>query len=160
MTSTASIGLMTLFLVDLADMYFLSLLGEVELASAVGFGGSVLFFTTSICIGLMIAMSALVSRAIGTGDTEGAKVTAVNVLAYSLILTSVIATLVWFAIPWFLSLLGASGRAHLLAGQYLRITCASSSPQCRSWRWPWAAPACCAPEATPSGPCMPRSPAA
>ena len=61
MTSTASIGLMTLFLVDLADMYVLSLLGEVELASAVGYGGSVLFFTTSICIGLMIAMSAACS---------------------------------------------------------------------------------------------------
>jgi putative MATE family efflux protein len=121
MTSTASIGLMTLFLVDLADMYFLSLLGEVELASAVGYGGTVLFFTTSICIGLMIAMSALVSRAIGAGDGEGARVTAANVLAYSLILTSVIAIIVWFSVPWFLSLLGAGGRAHLLAGQYLRI---------------------------------------
>jgi putative MATE family efflux protein len=121
MTSTASIGLMTLFLVDLADMYFLSLLGEVELAAAVGYGGSVLFFTTSICIGLMIAMSALVSRAVGAGDSQDAKATAANVLAYSLILTSVIATLVWLAVPWLLSLLGASGRSHLLAGQYLRI---------------------------------------
>ena len=34
MTSAASLGLMTLFVVDLVDMYFLSLLGEIELAAA------------------------------------------------------------------------------------------------------------------------------
>ena len=47
MTSTTSIGLMTLFVVDLVDMYFLSLLGETALASAIGYAGTVLFFTTS-----------------------------------------------------------------------------------------------------------------
>ncbi|MEM9442528.1 MAG: MATE family efflux transporter, partial [Pseudomonadota bacterium] len=52
MTATATTGLIALFAVDLIDLYFLSLLGEVELAAAVGYAGSILFFTTSICIGL------------------------------------------------------------------------------------------------------------
>jgi Na+-driven multidrug efflux pump len=61
MTSTGEVGL----LVDPADMFFLSLLGEAELAAAVGFAGTLLFFTTSVCIGFSIAMGALVSKAIG-----------------------------------------------------------------------------------------------
>lgn len=43
MTSTAALGLMAIFLVDLADIYFLSLLGETELAAAIGYAGSILF---------------------------------------------------------------------------------------------------------------------
>ena len=48
MTATATTGLMALFMVDLIDLYFLSLLGEAELAAAVGYAGSILFFTTSV----------------------------------------------------------------------------------------------------------------
>ena len=40
MTSASTIGLVAMFTVDLVDMYFLSLLGEQELAAAVGFGGT------------------------------------------------------------------------------------------------------------------------
>jgi Na+-driven multidrug efflux pump len=65
MTATAATGLIALFVVDLLDLYFLSLLGETELAAAVGYAGSILFFTTSVCIGLAIAMAALVARADG-----------------------------------------------------------------------------------------------
>ena len=69
MTFTSAVGLMGVFLVDLADMFFLSMLGEVELASAIGYAGSILFFSTSISIGLAITMSALVARAVGRAKT-------------------------------------------------------------------------------------------
>ena len=121
MTSTASIGLMSLFLVDLADMYFLSLLGEVELASAIGYAGSILFFTTSICIGLAIAMSALVSRSLGKRRKQRAKRHAINISIYSILLSVIVAAVVWALVPWLLTLLGAVGRAHALAEAYLRI---------------------------------------
>lgn len=62
MSSTGATGLLALFLVDLLDMYFISLLGEVELAAAIGFAGTILFFSTSVSIGLSIAQGALVSR--------------------------------------------------------------------------------------------------
>ncbi|WP_354625816.1 hypothetical protein [Psychromonas sp. MME2] len=39
MSSTNAIGLTALFLVDLADLFFISLLGEIELAAAVGYAG-------------------------------------------------------------------------------------------------------------------------
>jgi len=43
MTSTAAIGLVALFVVNLVDLFFLSLLGEAELAAAVGFACAILF---------------------------------------------------------------------------------------------------------------------
>ncbi|MFT5790416.1 MAG: Na+-driven multidrug efflux pump, partial [Shewanella sp.] len=73
MSSTAAVGISALFVVDLMDIFFLSLLGEQELAAAVGYAGTISFFTTSIGIGLSIALGALVSRAIGAKETEKAK---------------------------------------------------------------------------------------
>ncbi|MDJ0946331.1 MAG: MATE family efflux transporter [Kiloniellales bacterium] len=121
MTATASIGLMALFVVDLVDLYFLSLLGEVELAAAVGYAGSILFFTTSICIGLAIAMAALVARAVGARETARAKRYVVHVSLFALIVTVPLAVLVWLAIPDLLRLVGAEGRALELSATYLRI---------------------------------------
>ena len=121
MTSAASVGLMTLFVVDLVDMYFLSLLGEIELASAIGYAGTILFFTTSICIGMAIAAGALVSQAIGREDEDGARRFAVNVLAFGVIVAAVVSSGVWLSVPTLLSALGADGRSLELSTQYLRI---------------------------------------
>ena len=62
MASSASIGLVSIFLVDFADLLFISMLGEAELAAAVGFAGTVLFLTFSVSIGMTIATSALVAQ--------------------------------------------------------------------------------------------------
>lgn len=43
MSLASSIGLIAIFVVDLLDMFFLSILGEVELASAVGYAGTISF---------------------------------------------------------------------------------------------------------------------
>lgn len=121
MTSTAAFGLMGLFLVDLADMYFLSRLGEVELASAIGYAGSILFFTTSISIGISIAMSANVARAIGARDRAGAERIAGSTYLFALLVTLPLSGLLWVFVPELLSLLGARGQALVFATTYLRI---------------------------------------
>ncbi len=121
MTGTAALGLMAIFLVDLADLYFLSLLGETELAAAVGYAGSILFFTTSLSIGLAIAMGALVARAIGADEEERAKRYVGTVAVFALLVTIPVALAVWLLVPDLLAALGARGRAHELASDYLRI---------------------------------------
>jgi putative MATE family efflux protein len=121
MTSTAALGLMAIFLVDLADLYFLSLLGEVEIAAAIGYAGSILFFTTAVCIGIAIAMAALVSRAAGTGDMLSVRRYVASVCVFAIVVTIPLALIVWLNIGFFLDLLGATGRAHRLATLYLRI---------------------------------------
>ena len=67
-SATASIGLMAMFVVDFVDMIFISMLGNAALAAAIGYAGSILFFTTSFGIGIAIAAGALVARALGSGD--------------------------------------------------------------------------------------------
>lgn len=121
MTSTSSIGLMTLFMVDFADLYFLSLLGEIEVAAAIGYAGTILFFTTSVGIGLSIAASALVSKAVGAGDMDRARRYVVNAHAFTLVISIMLCLVLWPQLCALLDVLGAKGRAHDLALSYLQI---------------------------------------
>ncbi|MDO6685169.1 MULTISPECIES: MATE family efflux transporter [unclassified Agarivorans] len=121
MSSTNAIGLTALFLVDLADLFFISLLGEAELAAAVGYAGTIAFFTTSISIGLSIAMTALVSKAIGQQDKARARQLVTNILFTGFIISASFAALVWYFAPELLSLIGAKARTHELAVTYIRI---------------------------------------
>ena len=58
MTATGSIGLIAVFVVDALNLFYISLLGQQELAAAIGYAGTLLFFSTSIAIGLSIAATA------------------------------------------------------------------------------------------------------
>lgn len=121
MSITASIGLIALFFVDLIDFYFISLLWEKNLAAAVGYAGTVLFFTTSIGIGLMIAMWALVSKNIGAWNKKVAQRYAIYVLIMTLFLSIPLVGWVYFWAPGLLELLWAKGETLDLAVSYLRI---------------------------------------
>ncbi len=55
------------------NLFYIAQLGEQELAAAIGYAGTVLFFLTSFGIGLSIAGTALVSRALGAGDRHKAR---------------------------------------------------------------------------------------
>ena len=55
MSATGSVGLMAVFLVDALNLFYISLLGQQELAATIGYAGTLIFFTISIGIGLSIA---------------------------------------------------------------------------------------------------------
>ena len=121
MSFTSSIGMMCLFGVDLVDMVFISSLGNEALAAAVGYAGAILFFTTSISIGLSIATGSLVSRAVGAGDTATVLRLASSVFIFALFLGGVIAFAVWLALRPLVALIGAEGDTLELSVQYLSI---------------------------------------
>jgi len=121
MSSTNAIGLTALFVVDLADLFFISLLGQTELAAAIGYAGTIAFFTTSISIGLSISMIALVSKALGQQAREKARRLVVNVLTTGIFISSLIAIIAWVFAPEFVAMLGAKGETHKLAVEYLHI---------------------------------------
>ncbi|MDC0738977.1 MATE family efflux transporter [Cognatishimia sp. SS12] len=121
MSLTTSVGLMAVFLVDLVDMLFISMLGKEELAAAVGYSGAILFFTTSFGIGMSIAAGALVAQALGEGDEEKARRRAASSLLYGFVFASVFSTIVWLNLPYLAGLMGASGETLTLAVHYLRI---------------------------------------
>ena len=121
MSLTASLGLMAVFLVDFVDMIFISMLGQAELAAAIGYAGAILFFTTSFSIGMSIAAGALVARALGAGTPDIAKRQATSVLIIGVILGSLFVAAVWIYAFELTALLGAEGRTLDLAVNYLRI---------------------------------------
>ncbi|MGH1464285.1 MAG: MATE family efflux transporter [Cognatishimia sp.] len=121
MSMTASIGLMAVFLVDLVDMVFISMLGKEELAAAVGYAGAILFFTTSFSIGMAITAGALVARALGQGDRQMAGRRAATSLLYGFVFACVFAAVVWMNLPFLAGLMGASGATLDMAVQYLQI---------------------------------------
>ncbi len=121
MSATGAFGLMCMFLVDLVDMLFLSMLGEKEAVAAVGFASTIMFFTISLSIAVSISVTALVSKAVGEGNIELAKRRAVNVLVFGIFFSSAVVWLLWPKIPHILLSIGATGRTLDLATDYLQI---------------------------------------
>lgn len=121
MASTSAIGLLSLFIVDLLDMYFLSLLGEPEIVAAVGFSGALLFLLFSLSIGLQIGLGALVAKAEGARDRELAGRYCTNALIFSFITIGVLTFIAWFLLEDMLTFVGAKGLVLEYAMSYSRI---------------------------------------
>lgn len=121
MTFASTAGLLSLFFVDLMDMYWLSLLGEIELAAAIGYAGSILFFTLSLSIGLSIGTGAVISQAIGAGDKARTQRLIGNVFLIILVTVTPVMLVVLFLLGHFLSWLGATSSAHDFALSYMSI---------------------------------------
>lgn len=121
MTGTGAVGLMAVFLGDLANIFFLGRLGDEAIVAAVGYASSIQFLTISIGIGMAIGATALVAPALGAGQRRLARRFSVNAHAWTFVVSSILALVVWCAISPLLSLLGACERTHQLGVSYLSI---------------------------------------
>ncbi len=121
LTGTGAVGLMAIFLGDLANILFLSWVADDVVIAAVGYASSILFLTISIGIGLSIAATSLVSPALGAGRRMRARRLSLNAHVLTFVAASLLSLVIWLLIPWFLELLGATGRAYELATAYLLI---------------------------------------
>ncbi len=131
MTLTGAVGLMAMFLVDFADLFFLALLGETQITAAVGFAGTLAFVNLSISLGLGIAAAALVSQNLGAGKPDTARHFATNALAVTVLMSLVLAGGMAFFADELLAVLGAKGEALVHGRVYL---------QTLTWGFPfWAA---------------------
>ncbi len=121
MTAAGAIGLMAIFVGDLANIYFLSRTGDDAVVAAVGYASSLLFFSTSIGIGLSIAATSLVAPALGAGRRARARRLTANAHVLGFVFSAIASLALWLAIEPLLRLLGASGRTLELASVYLEI---------------------------------------
>ncbi len=121
MTLTSSAGLLSLFLVDAVNLLYISMLGVTELAAAIGFAGTIQFFLISVSIGMLIAGSALISRAIGAGEQERARELAGSSALIAFVVMGIIAAFLWVFREDALSALGARGGALEKASIFLGI---------------------------------------
>lgn len=89
------------------DMYYVSLLGEDQMA-AMGVSERIWFFTFAIGSGFAIGSSVIISRRIGEKNQEEANKTATQSLIFMFLFAVVIAIIFWFSLPYILSIMGIS----------------------------------------------------
>jgi putative MATE family efflux protein len=119
MTLTSALGLMAMFMVDLADLFFLSMLKQTEVTAAIGFAGTVAFANLSMSLGAGIAATALVARNLGAGRETVAREFAGSSLLFALLISAAFTLLVAVFADPMLRLLGADGEALRLAKLFL-----------------------------------------
>lgn len=121
MTGASALGLMAIFVGDLANIFFLSMLKVEAIVAAVGYASSIAFFTISIGIGFSIAASALVAPAIGAGERRRAARLSTNAHLVSFIGSALLSVVVLACSASLLRMMGANGHTAALAEQYLWI---------------------------------------
>ena len=129
MTATGAIGLMAVFVVDLLSLFWVSQLGDQAFKAAVGYVGLTTFFVMSINIGLTIAASATVSRALGAGDRPRARRLAASALTITTIFSTSMAAAIFVLRDWALTtLLHAHGEPAEVASKFIAISIPANVP--------------------------------
>lgn len=114
------LGMLSMVVFNLVDTFFVSRLGTDELA-AMGFTFPVVMFVVSVALGLGVATSSVVSRAIGRGDYHQVKRLTTDSLIISVFIVGVLAVLGLLSMNWVFGLLGADGGTLPLVKQYMRV---------------------------------------
>ena len=122
MAGTGAIGLVSVFAVDLVNLFYISLLGEQPIAASIGFAGLVGFFQISIAIGMTIGVGALVSRTLGAGDKDSARRIASSSLVVMAAITAVIGVGTVAFLGPILDAAGATGATRAYAMSFLAIS--------------------------------------
>ena len=129
MTATGAIGLMAIFAVDLLSLFWVSRLGDQAFKAAVGYVGLATFFAMAINIGLTIAASATVSRAVGAGDRPRGRRLAASTLTITAVTSTLVAALMFAFRDWALiTIVHASGEPLRVASTFLAITLPANVP--------------------------------
>ncbi|MCC0030977.1 MAG: MATE family efflux transporter [Brucellaceae bacterium] len=126
MTATGSLGLVAIFIVDALNLFYISRLGQRELAAAIGFAGTLQFFVISVSIGFTIATSALVSRSLGREARAEAAGYGGAALIFMVVTSSLISAAVWPFLDPLVGLLGATGETRIIATGFLQIVIPST----------------------------------
>ena len=126
LASTSAIGLIAIFIVDFLNLFYISLLRDPSLTAAVGYASAIVFFYVSLSVGMMIAATALVSRALGAGDPGHAREVAASALSWLVLVTGVATAISLPLVPAMLRLVGAEGETLRVASVFLYIVMPST----------------------------------
>lgn len=127
MAGTGSVGLMAVFAVDLLSLLYISWLGDPALTAGVGLATIVLFFAISINVGLMIAVGALVSRALGARDRELARRLSGSACAHMALAGVAVSLILLPVLTPLLQLLGATPESLPVARRFLWVVLPSNA---------------------------------
>ncbi|MFT4929213.1 MAG: putative MATE family efflux protein [Phenylobacterium sp.] len=120
MTLPMLVGLMTLISFNLVDTLFVSFLGTEPLA-AISFTFPVTFTVISLAIGLGIGTSAVIGKAMGSGNREEAKLDGTGALMLSFMLVALLSMVGYFSTDIIFTLLGAEAELLPMIHQYMDL---------------------------------------
>ena len=126
MSLSSSLGIMAIYVVDLCDIFFISLLGEKQMAAAAGFASTIMFFVSAVSIGVSIATGTLVAAALGAGEEMRSREVAATAAVVAIIIGATLPFGVLFFVDELLSFIGATGDVAEMARSYLWIVLPSS----------------------------------
>lgn len=114
------LGMFSMVAFNLADTFFVAKLGTLQLA-ALSFTFPVVLILNSIALGIGVGTSAVISRAIGSNDTENVKRLTTDSLILGVLLTLIVAVLGMLTIDPLFTLLGADAETLPLIRSYMMI---------------------------------------
>ncbi len=120
MTLPMLAGMLTLMTFNLVDTFFVSMLGTEQLA-AISFTFPVSFALISLAIGLSIATSAVIAKALGAGQLTEARTDGQVALWLSAVLVALLAVAGYLLTEPLFTALGASGQVLQYIRQYMDI---------------------------------------
>jgi MATE family multidrug resistance protein len=115
------------FLVGFADVYVAGFIGP-EVQAAVGFISQLYFLITIIANAISIGTLALISRAVGSGDTKRAVAVARQSLILSLLIAAAITAVCLLFYRGIVSFAGFPAGTRIIAEKFLRIFALSLGP--------------------------------
>ncbi|MFL2786152.1 MAG: MATE family efflux transporter [Paracoccaceae bacterium] len=122
MTLAGTAGITFMFLVDAANLFWISQLGDIQLLAAIGYAFAIQFFSISFGLGLMIAATAIVSKSIGQSQYDLARQQASSAMILAFLVQAFVAFLIVIYRQKFVALSGAEGETAALTERYLLLT--------------------------------------
>ncbi len=120
LTAPMVLGILAIFLFNLVDTYFVSMLGTAHLA-AISFTFPATMMVMNLAIGLSIATGAVVSRAIGQKDSEETRNWVTSSFYLSIMVGVTMAIIGYSSQDWVFSMMGAEPDLIPLIRDYLDI---------------------------------------
>lgn len=118
MSVPISLGMLSTFLFQVIDTYFVGQLGANPLA-ALSFASTLYFMAVGLFIGLSVGVSILIGEASGKKDQRLLANTSLLAICLSFALSILLSLAVVYTWPYLFGLLGAEGEVLILTGQYI-----------------------------------------
>ncbi|MCK4772098.1 MAG: MATE family efflux transporter [Candidatus Latescibacteria bacterium] len=120
MTIPMIVGILSMIAFNLTDTFFVGRLGTSELA-AMSFTFPVIFIINSLTMGIGMGATAVISRAIGSGDHNRVRRLTTDSLGLALLLVGILASIGLLTINPVFRALGATGEILPLVKKYISI---------------------------------------
>ncbi|MCC6597166.1 MAG: polysaccharide biosynthesis C-terminal domain-containing protein, partial [Alphaproteobacteria bacterium] len=120
-------GLLAVISVQLADTYFVSLLGDTDVLAGISFTFPVTMLISHLTFGINIALSSIVSRLIGAGKQEDVRRVVLHGIIMAFSVSAVIAFLTYIFLEPVFKVLGADAATFPAILAYMPLWLAASA---------------------------------